>query len=263
MIGGGRSKRLKWWISDVEELRVATWRAENTRWTFDAERYRKGVREYGDLGAPTMHMPRVNIQDFYINTTGVEQAVYMLADHPEEVEAYFAALDLSHDRLIDVLCDSPVEIINYGDNLHAGTLPPAYYEKYVQPAYQRRGEKLHAAGKFVHSHWDGDCKSLLPFARTSALDGIEAITPVPQGDVTLEEVKEALGEEVFLIDGIPAVYFDAYYPVSVLEECVHRILELFAPRLLLGISDEISSTGDIERIRVVSRIVEEYNAQFD
>lgn len=43
-------------------------------------------------------------------------------------------------------------------------------------------------------------------------------------------------------------------------ECVHKLIDLFAPRLILGISDEISSTGDIERIRLVGRIVEEYNA---
>ena len=38
------------------------------------------------------------------------------------------------------------------------------------------------------------------------MDGIEAITPVPQGDVTLEEIKEGLGDEMYLIDGIPAIY---------------------------------------------------------
>ena len=39
-----------------------------------------------------------------------------------------------------------------------------------------------------------------------------------------------------------------------------RILDLFAPKLVLGISDEISSTGDIERIRLVGEIVDRYNA---
>ena len=48
-----------------------------------------------------------------------------------------------------------------------------------------------------------------------------------------------------------------------LTECDHRIIDLFAPRLVLGISDELPSTGDIERIRLLARIVDEYNAQFD
>ena len=166
----------------------------------------------------------------------------------------------STDETIDVINASPVNIINFGDNIHCSTLSPALYEEYVLPAYIERCNKLHQAGKFVSSHWDGDVKALLKYAKTSGLDGIEAITPQPQGDVTLDEVKDALGDEVFLLDGIPAIYFDETFSVEVLEECTRRLIELFAPRLVLGISDEMSSMGDIERIRIVGRMVDDYNA---
>jgi hypothetical protein len=178
------------------------------------------------------------------------------------VHAYFRALEESHDRLIALINDSPIDIINFGENVHAGTLTPDLFQRYHLPACRRRCEKLHAANKFTSSHWDGDCRPLLPFARETGLDGIEAITPAPQGDVTIEETREALGDEMVLLDGIPAIYFDDTFEVDVLIECTHRLIELFAPRLVLGISDEISSTGDIERIRTVGRIVDEYNAQF-
>ena len=65
--------------------------------------------------------------------------------------------------------------------------------------------------------------------------------------------------DLFLLDGIPAVYFDETFPVEVLVECTHKLIDLFAPKLVPGISDEISSTGDIERVRVVGGIVDEYN----
>ncbi|MCK4601450.1 MAG: hypothetical protein KAU28_03220, partial [Phycisphaerae bacterium] len=90
-------------------------------------------------------------------------------------------------------------------------------------------------------------------------DGIEAITPQPQGDVTLEEVKEALGE-MWLIDGIPAIYFDQTFSEQTLIDCAKKCIDLFAPQLVLGISDEISSTGDIERIGLVGQVVDDYNA---
>ena len=250
---------VKRWVSTEEELRVATWRAENTTWEWDQAAFDRVRTTWGDQGAPTMYLPRVNVQDLYINTMGVANAVYALHDWPDTVRAYFRALDESHDRMIDVVNASPIEIINFGDNLHGGTLSPELFRRYVLPAYQRRCERLHSAGKFVCSHWDGDTRSLLPFAHETGLDGIEAITPQPQGDVTLEEVRDALGDDLVLLDGIPAVYLDATYPVSVLEACTRRLIELFAPRLVLGISDELSSHGDIERIRVVTRIVEEYN----
>ena len=87
-------------------------------------------------------------------------------------------MDDSHDRLCDVLNESPVELINFGDNVHADTCSPALFEKYMLPAYQRRCEKLHAGGKFVFAHWDGNCKPLLPYAHETGLDGIAAITPL-------------------------------------------------------------------------------------
>jgi len=254
---------VKWEVSTEEELKVATWREENTTWEWDQEAYDRIRVEWGDLGAPTMCVPRVNVQDLYLNKMGSQNGIYALYDWPETIESYFRALEECHNRLIDVINVSPVDLINFGDNVHCGTLPPDLFLKYVLPVYQRRCERLHSAGKFTHAHWDGDTKALLPYAKETGLDGIEAITPKPQGDVTLEEIKEGLGDEVFLIDGIPAVYFDKTFPVSDLEECTHRLIELFAPKLVLGISDEISSTGDIERIHIVSRIVDEYNSQFD
>ncbi len=251
---------LKWEVETLDELRVAAWRERHATWEWDQGQYELWMERAGDLGAPTMFMPRMNVQCLYIEKMGVENAVYAIYDQPDEVEAFFDALDRCHDRLIDVICESPIEIVNFGENIHAGTLSPDLFQRWHLPECRRRCERLHAAGKFVCSHWDGDTGPLLPFARETGLDGIEAITPVPQGDVTLEEVRQALGDEMFLIDGIPAVYFDDTYPVETLIETTERIIDLFAPKLVLGISDEISSTGDIERIRIVGEIVDRYNA---
>ena len=253
-------ERLKWFVSSPEELRAATWRADHATYEWDEEAYRQTLETVGDLGAPTMFMPRVNVQSLYLDSMGVEQGIMAIYEHTDVVEDHFRALGELHDRTIDVINACPIEIINFGDNLHCATLSPDLFTRYVLPAYQHRCERLHGAGKFVCSHWDGDTKSLLPFAHETGLDGIEAITPEPQGDVTLEEVKEALGDDIFLLDGIPAILFDSVHPVEALEACATRVIELFAPKLVLGISDEISSTGDIERIRVVGRIVDDYNA---
>ncbi len=252
---------LKWEVETEQELKVATWREENTDWRWDEEKYRELQDHVGDLGAPTMFMPRMNVQSLYIEKMGVAKGIYAIYDWPDTVAAYFRALDESHDRLIDVINASPVDIINFGENIHAGTLSPPLFLTYHLPACQRRCERLHSAGKFVCSHWDGDTRPLLPYAKDTGLDGIEAITPQPQGDVTLEEVKEALGDDIVLMDGIPAIYFDDTFSVDVLKACTQRLIELFAPKLVLGISDEISSTGDLERVRVVGEVVDAYNAQ--
>jgi hypothetical protein len=251
---------VKWPVESKDELKAAVWIEENTTWQWDQKRFEELQQKVGDLGAPTMFMPRMSIQDLYINLMGVENAIYALFGWPDAVEAYFRALEESHNRLIDVINSCPIKIINFGENIHVGTLSPEFFLKYHLPPCQRRCEKLHVAGKFVSSHWDGNCGLLLQYAKETGLDGIEAITPKPQGDVTLEQIKEALGDEMFLLDGIPAIYFDKTFTVETLVECAKRLIDLFAPKLVLGISDEISSTGDIERVRIVGDIVDEYNS---
>jgi hypothetical protein len=179
-------------------------------------------------------------------------------DYPATCERFFEALTRSQEQLIEVINASPIRIINFGDNLHGSTTSPELFEKYILPVYQRRCELLHKAGKFVSSHWDGNVKPLLPYAKDTGLDGIEAITPLPQGDVTLEETKAALGD-MFLLDGIPAIYFDETYSEQTLIGCAKKCIDLFAPHLILGVSDEVSSHGDIERVRLVAEVVDEYN----
>ena len=79
--------------------------------------------------------------------------------------------------------------------------------------------------------------------------------------MTLEEIKEALGDEITLIDGIPAVMFTDTYPEEALTEMTHRIIDMFAGNLILGISDDMPSTGLIERVELVNKIVNEHNAK--
>jgi len=250
---------VKWPISDEAEMKVATWRESRRTWTWDQEAYNRLSVEWQGLGAPSVFVPHVNVQKLYIWDMGVEGAVYALMDYPDTCEAYFEALAENQTRHVELISESPIEIINFGDNIHSDTLSVPLFERYVLPEYQRRCELLHKAGKFVHAHWDGNCRPLLPYAQETGLDGIEAITPLPQGDVTLEETKAGLGD-MFLLDGIPAVFFDETFSEQNLIEFTKKVIDLFAPNLILGISDEMSSNGDIERIRLVGEIVDDYNA---
>ncbi|MEI6285624.1 MAG: uroporphyrinogen decarboxylase family protein [Bacillota bacterium] len=253
----------KWLLETPEDMKLYTDILNDSNWAFDQGQFAHIDLLWGERGAPTMFMPRVSVQDLYVDTMGVENAVTALYDWQDTVRDYFAVLHENHIKMIDIINSSPIKIINFGDNIHSATLSPRLYVKYVEPCYQERCARLHAHGRWVCAHWDGDVKPLLKYAKSSGLDGIEAITPKPQGDVTLEEIKAALGSEMFLVDGLPAVYFDELFSEQELIDCTKRIIELFAPNLILGISDEISPTGDLERIRIVGAIVDEYNASIE
>ena len=90
-------------VETEEELKVATWREENGTWRWDEETYRALQAQVGDLGAPTMFMPRMNVQGLYLDKMGVEKGVYAIIDWQDTVEAFFRAREENHERLIDII----------------------------------------------------------------------------------------------------------------------------------------------------------------
>jgi hypothetical protein len=73
-------------------------------------------------------------------------------------------------------------------------------------------------------------------------------------------MKEAIGDKV-LLDGIPAVLFMDTYTRDELVETVEKVIRLFAPRLVLGVSDEVpEGTGQeaMERVRLVAEVCNQY-----
>ena len=105
------------------------------------------LQEQGHLGLPSMCLPRTNIQHLFVVLAGVTNTIFLLADYPDTVEAYFRALSKSQEGMLEAVGDSPLEWINYGDNLHCKILPPDLYRKYILPEYEKRGDILHKKGK--------------------------------------------------------------------------------------------------------------------
>ena len=166
-------------------------------------------------------------------------------------------LEQQDNKVYDEINNSPVKIINLGENIDANLSPPHYFEKYLIPYYERRVKQIHRAGKYCHIHMDGSLKDLLPYLEHLPFDGYEALTPHPQGDVSLEEIKEAIGNKI-LLDGIPSVLFLQEYSLDYLKNYFNQVIDLFYPNLILGISDELSPNGDIKKIEYLAEEVKNY-----
>ncbi|MGD9519535.1 MAG: uroporphyrinogen decarboxylase family protein [Armatimonadota bacterium] len=243
-------------VKTPEDLQILEYLLEHEEWYWDQEAYEASLAEVGDRGAPQFYFRRSPLQNLFIAEMGFQTTIFMLYDRPEVLHRYIEVQTQADDALYEVLSTCPVGILNFGENIDAHMDPPTLWHQYMIPYYRRRTQYLHEAGKFVHIHVDGAMKPLLGHLRDCPWDGIEAATPLPQGDVTIEQIKDALGDLV-LLDGVPAVFFLPTYREQELIDCVRRLVDLFYPRLVLGISDEIPPDGDIERVRMVGELCRE------
>ncbi len=239
------------------DFKVMAYVLDHSEFVFWQDAFEIADREFGDLGVVTTFYPRTPLQRLIVELMGFENVVYALTDYPRETEELMRVIESWDDRMYEVLLASPIQILNFGENLDANVDPPPWFEKYLAPYYEKRIAQIHAAGKFCHIHIDGAMKPIIPYIRQLQFDAIEAATPLPQGDVTLEEMKEAL-EGKILLDGIPAILFLPSYPQDDFEEFVHKVIDLFWPKLILGVSDELPPGGDIRRVKWVSDFVEHW-----
>jgi len=239
------------------DMEVMKYILDHTEFYFDREAFEEAEKAFGPRGVTQTFYARSPYQRLAISYMGLESAVYALTDYRKETEAFLKACDESDDAMYRVVCDSPVQILNFGENIDANVASPRYFERYLLPYYRKRVEQVHASGKFCHIHMDGSLKALLPFINQAGFDGIEGATPLPQGDVTLEELKEAMGETI-LLDGIPAILFLPRCSDEEVAGFATRVLDLFAPNLILGVSDELPPPADIEKVRLISELVANY-----
>jgi hypothetical protein len=108
-----------------------------------------------------MFICRTSVQQLFVEDMGVEAGIYAVMEWEAARDEYFEALEIAFERLIELINRCPIRIINFGDNIHASTLSPAWFERFILPVYQRRCELLHRGGNFVTSHWDGNVKPIL------------------------------------------------------------------------------------------------------
>lgn len=250
--------RLEHRVKTPDDLRTLTYILDDTQYQFDSDAYTNDVRHWEGRGIPQFYYRRIPLQQLIIDDMGFETTIFALKDEPKMMEKFLEDAERFDDRMYEVLLASPVPIFNFGDNIDANLDSPPVFTRYLLPVYRKRTSQIRAAGKYSHIHMDGSLRPLLPYMRSGGWDGIEAATPVPQGDVELEELRESINDLVFL-DGIPAIYFLSEYPEGELIECFYKVVELFYPRLILGIADELPPGADIERVRLISKLVGDFN----
>lgn len=242
-------------VVTAQDLRVLIDLVECQQYRANLPAFQAAVARVGDRAEPCISMHSAGFTDLIKWWAGLEGTFYLLADDQDSVEAYLEACLRRDDRMTEAVLQLPCRLLQTSDHVNNEFTPPAILERYLLPRWQRISTQVHAAGRFLSSHWDGTAKTLLPYARETGLDGLEALTPAPQGDITLQQIKAAVGENQVVLDLLPAIFFLDYYSTAELLEFTREAVDLFAPRLILGIADEISEVGQIEKVAAVTELV--------
>ena len=220
-----------------------------------AEQMIKDVGEDGIVLATGSSSP---YQEFMINAAGWMTGLYMLADYPSEVEEVLEAIAEKALECYEVIAKGPVWVCHEGDNMDTMTSPP-HYRRYVIPFCRRAAEVHHRYGKHYESHYDGALGNLLPLIPETGLDSIEAFTPAPMTDCTIQDAFEHLHGKVVIQGGVPSVALCHNFPLDELKRLVRDALELGKQGgFILGMGDNVPPDADFSRLDFITELVEKH-----
>jgi len=216
----------KHFVETVEDLSKFRSYLEDT--TF-APAYEEAVRRkgiIGDNGVVLCYTPRSPFMQMATSYIGIEKLIYLLDDAPDEMAEIFDIMERKYDCAAEITVDSPAECIMIPENLSSEVVGREYYLKYMRGYESKWIKRVRQAGKHSFIHMDGTLKGLLKLVAETGFDVIEAVTPAPSGDMTMEEAAAEVTGDTILWGGLPGVVFTPNFEEEAFVAHVKYILSV-------------------------------------
>jgi len=224
---------------------------EHTRVVENYEEYAEYLARIGDSGLSLPFTSLVPMHLLMKEYIGYNQFYFELYDHLPRLEKLAAAVTEVQMEMVRIGAASPAQVIEVGGNYDQVMTPPPIFRTYFLPFYQQAVPVLHAAGKAVALHGDGDMgPELLALMRETGVDAVEALTPQPMTSIDIRQVRQLWGNEVTIWGGIPAILMTDTYTDQDMEAFLEDLFAAVAPgdRFILGFGDNVPTNGLFSRI---------------
>ena len=135
-------------------------------------------------------------------------------------------------------------------------MSPRLFTQYVSPAYagilrasQRRENAV--------AHYGGALRTLAPALARTDIPVMEAFTPPPMGDLTVQEAKQVWPEKVIWVNFPGNLFLE---PAAVIEKYTFDLLESGAPggRLAIGCTEDFPADHFEKTFSALGRAMAEY-----
>jgi uroporphyrinogen-III decarboxylase len=195
--------------------------------------------------------------------TAIDQFFYLYHDEKERMHELAERMTPFFEAALDALLACDAEVVFWGANYDQDITWPPFFKEEIAPWLKKVSDRVHAAGKLLLTHTDGENKRLLPLFPACGFDIAESFCPAPMTKVTLAEMLTGLRPSMTVFGGIPSV---ALLDSAMSDTIFERYLdELFASigvgdHLILGVSDNVPPDANLERLAEIKRRVEAFGA---
>ncbi len=250
----------KYLLESADDFPIVEYLMERLRCRPRWEHLRAWCEALGDLAYPYAQLPYSGSGYLVSRYMGVEATVFAIQDEPEQVARFVRTVNECNLRILEALIDGPFETLIISDNYDSNVQTKAFFDEYVRGYYTAVADRLHAAGKYLAVHVDGESRGALGWLAECGVDCADALTPEPMFSLSPARMRAQAGPGLILSGGIPATIFGSTGSDAQFIECVRRWLDtrLSSPRLLMAAGDQVPPDAPFARIAMLPELVDRY-----
>ena len=213
------------------------------------------------LGGDGLVMVRVAkgpIQEMLYQMLGLERFAIDFHERRELVDSLYDHLVQRYDELYDLAAEAPAEILQSADNITADVVGEERFRRYCMPCYERQMRRLAGTGKRLAVHMDGRLRSLMQPIAEATFDIVEAFTPSPVGDVSVQEARAAWPGKALWLNFTSSMHLAAD---QVIEAHTRQLIEEAGSKrgFAIGITEDVPLEHVARSLRAIARAIQQVN----
>ena len=250
------SYRLRHKLDDARAFEVYHAVLDDLKYEPDFEQANKRLARVGDTGLATIDAPATPLQHIIMWDLSVENALMAMYDRTDEMVELMRHMHQKNLEYYRVACQGPGEVVRPMEDTSSMLTGPAMYAEHCAAYLSEYGRVVHEHGKKFIVHMCGHLKDMLPIIKDIELDGIEAATPGPTGNVEPDEIRRVCGD-VIIMGGVDPTRYAIQSPADMVKTLKERLSRIKGDRHFILGSEEIPVAGKIETVKAVGRMVAE------
>ncbi|MCL5996101.1 MAG: hypothetical protein M1546_08595 [Chloroflexi bacterium] len=247
-------------LKSPQDLPAFSYWIEHTRYEPDYAEAERRYRLVQDLGVVLCYLPKSPFMQLVALLAGIETVVNLWAEAPEAFGATLRLLECKSDEAAAIALASPAECLMIPENLSSEVVGTRFFESYLRGYEEKWINRIHAAGKHSFIHMDGTLRGLIRQVASTGIHVIEAVTPMPVGDLTFPEMRTLAGAGTILWGGIPGIYYTPLVDDAEFDRHVCEVLAIMRqwPGYVLGVADQVPPDGLRSRVMRVAELVDRF-----
>ena len=245
-------------IKDDDDFRAVKWMLQHAEMEPAYDDFEAAEAEIGDYGFTLGLIGRVPFQQIVLDYMGEERAFYFMIDDRSGFQYLMEALGEHARRALEIGLASPALLVEFGDNFDGMITSPRLFREHCIPFLQEAADRVHAAGRRLGSHMDGNMEPLIDLVPQCGVDVVESFSPAPLTPLSFAEAWRAWQGKVLMWGAIPSPIFESHVSDEEFRSWLDEMFETLAGdrRIILGIGDQALGSTLTERIRQVSDLLE-------